>query len=152
MDSFHAAGVLVYCIYNDTIYFLLGKESNSGLYCDFGGNRENNESSYDTAVREFDEETMGTICDKKIMEKLIYNLPCYKNHNYMTYILKIKYNPDVIRTYNTFINKLNKCQISSCHGYLEKSELRWFTIKELLHNKHLMRPTFFKSFTHYLLH
>ena len=51
------AGVIPYTYYNDTIYFLFGKDSQFGELTDFGGHREQCENSFSTAVREFKEET-----------------------------------------------------------------------------------------------
>ena len=60
------AGVLIYSFDKKrNIVFLLGKENytfnsqKANKYCDFGGGRKGNESVLETAVREFDEESIN---------------------------------------------------------------------------------------------
>ena len=57
------AGVIPYTIYNGRIFFLFGIHFNSSDICDFGGGRKKDETSKDTAIREFKEETNSLFGD-----------------------------------------------------------------------------------------
>ena len=70
-----AAGVLIYRIFNQKIYVLLGAERRrpgfdaGGLWCDFGGAVDPSVSAYVGACKEFIEESMGVFgTDTNTME------------------------------------------------------------------------------------
>ena len=72
------AGILPIAFYKGKIYFLFSREelnadSDPGLWSDFGGAKDNNESFFETAVREGYEETGGFLGSKKGIENLIQN-------------------------------------------------------------------------------
>lgn len=54
------AGVILYTVYNDNLFFCLSIDSNTLDFCDFGGGREPNELLINTAIRELAEETYFT--------------------------------------------------------------------------------------------
>jgi hypothetical protein len=154
MSEETSAGIFVYCVYDNEILILLGKEQKTKytLFSDFGGYKNKNETSQQTAIREFEEETMNILINSDHLKKIINKLPYFfnKKNKYMNYILKIDYTIDNIITYNKIRNKLNDCLPKSIKynfgGCFEKTELKWFTQKNILENKHLMRPDFFRSF------
>lgn len=51
------SGVIPYTVYRGKVYFLLGKDAQFGELTDFGGQRNQFESSFATALREFGEES-----------------------------------------------------------------------------------------------
>ncbi len=51
------AGVIVYTIHNNKLYFLFAKDAQYKELCDFGGGPQKGEFSIQTAIREFKEET-----------------------------------------------------------------------------------------------
>lgn len=87
------AGVIPYTVHNDRLYFLFGRDYKTGEICDFGGGRKKNETSKDTAIREFKEETNGifsklysdTCFDRAV--KVVCKLPRPKN---MIFFLPVK--------------------------------------------------------------
>lgn len=165
-----AAGILIYSFdEKGNIVFLLGKENNnlhsskSNKYSDFGGSREKNESVIETAIREFDEESMSAILDidtlkEKINDKNTFNVNI---NNYTEYVIKIEYNKTIPLVYNRIIQKLDDCmcytskdtkkykyQIKSCpDGYLEKSEMKWFNLMDLKKNIKNLRKEFIPTIT-----
>ena len=150
--SHDAAGILPFVEMNNNIYFILGKEK-SGKYCDFGGGKNKDETCEETAIREFDEESMGVLYNKTKLHKIIAKLPCYVNKKgkYVTFLLKLKYNHHIIDTYNTLMNKIYQCnnnKIIHCNnGLLEKLEFKLFTIDQILKNDDKqMREVFLETF------
>ena len=72
----YSAGVLPYTIHKDTIYFLLGRDSEN-KWSDFGGRVEpKDKGDYDvTAAREFYEETLGSVYDYDYTKKILKKCP-----------------------------------------------------------------------------
>lgn len=147
-----AAGILPVVEINNTLHFILGKER-SGKYSDFGGYKDSNETCEQTAIREFDEESMGVLFNKKKLEQIITKLPRYynKKENYAFYLLKMEYRPDIIKTYNTLLRKISLCNnkkiIYKCkNGLLEKLEFKLFSAEQIFKNKKLMRDRFIETF------
>ena len=72
-------GILPIAFKNGKIYFLFGRETidiwkDSGLWSDFGGGKEKNETYKETAIREGWEETDGVLGNLKTIEYLIENM------------------------------------------------------------------------------
>nr|QBK89286.1 MAG: NUDIX domain protein [Mimivirus LCMiAC02] len=164
MKKFIGAGILPYAIrHGSELVFLLGlenrKKDKNKLYSDFGGRREKNETPSATAYREFVEETMDMMGNNAKIKELLKNPSVLhiSDNTYHEYIIKIDFNEDITNTYNRIINMLKKCMkyknkkyltIPSCPvGLLEKTEMCWFTAKEIYENKKKMRPIFFKTFS-----
>ena len=168
----HAGGVLLYSFNeDDKLVFLLGREnyikamknnkhSKAGKLCDFGGGIEANETLKHGIVREFYEETMGAIMTNDELFNLITNDNTYifinKKHPYVECIAKIKYNTELPRIYNNIRRYLDACMlymskddvnfdysIPSCpHGYMEKTEIKWLTISDILNDVKNIRMEF----------
>lgn len=169
-NHYKGAGILPYSFNKKgQLVFLLGMENyiplnNKSLkFSDFGGGRKDNEYPIDTALREFDEESVGAIEDKDIIK--INLLSSYKviRGNYYQFVIKIEYCDKIVKTYNRIRKKLSSCMkmnvvnsnnkldikhsITSCpDGFLEKKEFRWFTVSEILKNEDLFRDDFYKTF------
>lgn len=148
-----ASGILIYSFNNENkLVFLLGKENKSKKYCDFGGGKENNETDEETAIREFDEESMRSIMTiEEITNKIKNDSFNVVVNNYREYVVKIDYNEYIPQIYNRIRDKLDICmldmngkyQIPTCpNGFLEKSEMRWFTINDLKKEINNLRPVF----------
>ncbi|KYQ91858.1 hypothetical protein DLAC_07669 [Tieghemostelium lacteum] len=82
----NAAGVLPYTVYQNKIYFLLGKE-NRGI-SDFGGYKDHNEDDEQGASREFSEETLGLFSESDRIRGC--NLGVKNTTDIMTKLLKDK--------------------------------------------------------------
>ena len=87
-------GILPVAFYKDKFYFLFSREYNNsdrrdrGLWSDFGGSSEPNESITDTAIREGWEESDGFLGTQKDIKKLIEKQTFYKinTKHYFNYI------------------------------------------------------------------
>jgi len=166
INGFIGAGILPYAYdpYKGLV-FLLGLENKgtdktrNGLYSDFGGGRDDNESPKETAFREFVEETMNAFGDD-IKYSLNNPTLLYINKNsYHEYLIKIDYNKHISDTFNRIMKKMELCMtykkyknhknltIQTCPtGLVEKTEFRWFTSNEIITNKDKIRPVFYKTF------
>jgi 8-oxo-dGTP pyrophosphatase MutT (NUDIX family) len=160
------AGFLPTTIYNGQLYFLFGKENiyaDTPGYADFGGGTDNNESFMETAIREFTEETTGFFGNKTQVTKyvkkqgtfIINYEPKSKGHTtYRTYILPIQYNPYIVEYYNNnhaFLKDKLPTQLYKNAKYLEKSELRWFSLNDIKKNNTQFRP-FYKNILKLIIH
>ena len=67
------AGILPVTIIKGSIIFLLGREQNTNYWCDFGGSSNNEESIFNTAIREGYEELDGFLGNQKQLDKLVTN-------------------------------------------------------------------------------
>jgi len=169
--AFKGAGILIYKKVNNEIFLLLGKENlvlnHSGdlsgdLFSDFGGGKENDEQyPIDTACREYYEETMGAFHSVQEIKALIDKDHVYYNIKYKYYQYFIEMNVDdiTIKTYNKIRTYLNSClkyvegddgnkyqKLTCCpNGYIEKQEIRWFSINDILDKNELFRKPFFNS-------
>lgn len=167
-NSFTGAGILPYAKNKKgKLVFLLGKERNgnnkykNNYYCDFGGGRENNENPIETAIREFSEESMDALNNIDFFKKIINKSKFIYNNKYYEFIIKIKYNDDIVESYNRIMKKFSKCNVCysdnkyitcgifcpNVSGLCEKTEFRWFTPIEILHTyRNMMRPVFLDTF------
>jgi len=136
------AGVLPVALYKKKLYFLLGKENeyNDQGWSDFGGGRENNESDFETAIREGYEELNGFLGTKKAMKKMLESklITTVNEQYYTSYLVKVEYDdklPFYFNNHFKFIkNNLNHL-IKDNNGMFEKQKIKWFTIDELKNEK-----------------
>ncbi len=168
--DYKGAGILIYKIFNNKIFFLLGKENliiskkyNKGdKFSDFGGKKDVEDGNHiHTASREFYEETMGSICSLCEMKDLLINSKVLYNekYKYHQFILEMNISEDKINTYNKIRSYLNSCmqlipsndntyyqKLACCpDGYVEKSELKWFELNDILSNHKMFRREFVNS-------
>ena len=129
------AGILPVTIMKGTIFFLLGRERyNNNYWSDFGGSSIENESIYDTAIREGYEELDGLLGSKyELYKKVNNNLikTCYvdkyttflfnTNYNELYYLQKHFNNNRKFIDNNKIIDYSNKIE-----GLFEKSEIKLF--------------------------
>lgn len=136
----YSAGILPYTTYKDTIYFLLGRDSDN-KWSDFGGRVEpKDRSDYETtASREFFEETLGSVYDYDYTRKLIKKCPKIvsktgSGHHYYMYLLRIHYT-DLIRTkFLSTKNFINNVVTSIDKKYIEKNDIRWVSVETIEHS------------------
>ena len=168
--DYKGAGVLIYKICDNKIYFCLGKENliiskkcNKGnKYCDFGGKRSEIDNNYiDTASREFYEETMGSLYSVCEMRNKLINCKVFYNerYKYHQFLLNEDISDDKIKTFNKVRSYLTSCmriipqekdifyqKLPSCpDGYVEKSEIRWFELSEIISNTTMFRHEFLNT-------
>lgn len=147
------AGILPTTIHNGKLYFLFGKESkfedSAPGFSDFGGGTDNNESYFDTAVREAGEELTGFLGNDADIRKMLkkngtYNIDYTGNTGHKTYrmhIFPFPYDESLIHYYNNnqqFLQKNLPEEVFKTTKIFEKAEIRWICIDELKK----MRPQF----------
>lgn len=138
----YSAGVLPYSIKDNTIYFLLGRDSD-GKWSDFGGHCEANDknSHPTTASREFFEESLGCIYDLEFTKKILKYKKCpliisktNSGYPYYMYLIKISHNNIYRDKFLSTKNFINNSVIKFIDKkYLEKHDVRWFSIDTLYH-------------------
>ena len=146
------AGILPTTIHNGKLYFLFGKENkyedSAPGFSDFGGGTDNDESFFETAIRESGEELTGFLGDDNDIKKLLkrhgtYNID-YKTGEHKTYrmhIFPFEYNHWLPYYYNNnqrFLQKRLDPEVIKNSKIFEKAEIRWVCIDELKK----MRPQF----------
>lgn len=136
-----AGSILPIAISKGRLYFLFGKENSmedsSKGFSDFGGGCENNESPFETALREGGEELTGFLGDGNNIRRLIkQNGGAYKiTHNdYNVHIFRMEYDENLPKYYNLnhkFLwERMNK-NILNDSKLFEKIEIQWFSVEEL---------------------
>ncbi len=144
------AGVLPVTVYRNKIYFLfsreyIGSKDDGGLWSDFGGSKEKNETFYDTAIREGYEESSGFLGNKSDIKKLIKSsfvktvtLP----KMYRTYIVYIPYDKSLPKRFrDDFLNVKNKNpEKIAKKGLYEKDMLKWVRFDKLKEFNKEVRP------------
>lgn len=138
-SNFYAAGILPYTVYNDTIYFLIGKNAYEKTWSDWGGLCEkviDEMNPLKTAAREFYEETIGSVLSYdeafsllNSSNYILVNTESTKGLPYKMYIIKVVY-----KNYKTYFDKL----LSFCNyikvdkKFTEKSDMMWISADTLL--------------------
>jgi len=141
------AGVLLYSIRNGDVVFLLGKDAKWRQWSDFGGKNDiNDKNKEDTAVREFYEESVGTIFDMIQIKDRIKCCQCiktlsYKKHDYYMYLMKIDYSEKYIDLFQSMVY----FNLNIPKKFQEKTEIKWFTLQHIIDNYYEMRSVFYKT-------
>jgi hypothetical protein len=141
-------GILPVAIVKGKLIFLFGKEVSGKKWGDFGGGREGNETSFETAIREGCEELDGFLgCQSKLRMRVKKNMiGTIDTEGLKTYIFLTDYDenlPVYFNNHHYFIKKNLPHNINK-DGLFEKSEIAWFTIEELTHSTEKFR-TFYKK-------
>jgi 8-oxo-dGTP pyrophosphatase MutT (NUDIX family) len=147
------AGILPTTIHNGKLYFLFGKEGkfedSAPGFSDFGGGTDNNESYFETAVREAGEELTGFLGNDTDIRKMLkrsgtYNIDYTGNTGHKTYrmhIFHFPYDEWLPHYYNNnqrFLQKRLPDKVFKTTKIFEKAEIRWVCIDKLPK----MRPQF----------
>jgi 8-oxo-dGTP pyrophosphatase MutT (NUDIX family) len=149
------AGILPVALHNNELYFLFGKENrfekSAPGFADFGGGTEPGETYLQTALREGSEELTGFLGDQKELKQRLnksgtFNLD-YKHENtekmYRTFIFPLDYDDKLVYYYNNnqrFIQKHLDPKVIQNTRIFEKSEIRWFSLKDMKKEIHVFRP------------
>tara|TARA_B100000963_G_scaffold67943_1_gene56095 strand:+ start:2935 stop:3408 length:474 start_codon:yes stop_codon:yes gene_type:complete len=145
-------GVLPVAIHKGKLYFLFSREyinskDDGGLWSDFGGSKDNDETYFQTALREGFEESDQIIGTKNNIKNLMKNsLQEITINGYRTYVVLIDYNKDLPKKFrNKFLYiKENKPHLLCKKGLYEKDMIKWFTYNEIKKNFDKFRP-FYKN-------
>ena len=135
-------GILPIAKKDNCYYVLLSRESvdidwkDAGKWSDFGGSKENNETEYETAIREGAEETCGLYGNKLNIKNMIDNYTEYIVHlnKYSTYLVRVKYNPMLPYRFNKiYRNALKNTPklVYEQNGLYEKDKIRWVNVNDL---------------------
>lgn len=150
------AGILPATIQNGKLCFLFGKENkyedSARGFSDFGGGTDNNETFFETAVREGVEESTGFLGSEKDIKSMLkkygtYNID-YNSNNHSTYrmhIFPMEYNPWLAYYYNNnqrFLQKRLDPKVIKNSKIFEKEEIKWICIDELSKKKGQFRSYF----------
>jgi 8-oxo-dGTP pyrophosphatase MutT (NUDIX family) len=149
--------------------FLLGKEQHevgwrgSDLWNDFGGRSEVQDlSPEETAAREAYEESMGLLGTPTEIKDLLQTAWRFDYDGGVSFFpyYTLRYNYALPEVFAKFYGYLSKCFryssaekpcIAGCpEGYIEKTELRWFTIDELREAKR-SQPRMFRGDVFWLI-
>ena len=143
------AGILPIAIHLGKIYLLFSREYinanvNPGLWCDFGGAKDNNESYKQTAIREGWEESSGILGSKTTVKTLLETKlrKIITLNGYRTYIVEIKYDKNLPHIFRQqFLNiKQTRPHLICKNGLYEKDMIRWIELADLKKNLPIFRP------------
>ena len=148
------AGFLPVAIKNNTFYFLFSREmilegKDAGKWSDFGGSKENNETRYETAIREGWEESTGFFGDKDDIKNLIKHKTLKKItvNKYTTYIVLVNYDDKLPKKFRKkYLKKLQEDRdfVLKHNGFYEKDMVKWVRLDKLQH--YINKKTFFRRF------
>jgi hypothetical protein len=155
-------GVVPYTIHNKNVYFLVGKNiidptwKSSGLYTDFGGEVEKEETLLEAAAREAYEESMGFLGSIDSLLEKLSKTKSYEHGGCILYPLYIKYKPEIMSwpmMYDNVMGYISKSldttflgthtSTTSPEGYYEKIALKWIDYKTIM----IERSKFIKQYT-----
>ena len=133
-----AAGVLPYTFITTPsgrkkLYFLIGTDK-SNKVSDFGGKMEKGEDIFDTAAREYYEESSGLLGNLHVIKKQMKSdamrttfiiCKCYK-----IYLLKIDYVAELPKLYDEIKKKSVGSKFPS--GFFEMGKFKWMSATKLL--------------------
>lgn len=145
------AGVILYTVYNNYIYFGFGLDSNTHDLTDFGGSVYYNidKNVLNGALREFKEETLDIFTDINIDD--IQNCPViYDNKNLILFI-RIDINPNYVS--QAFHKKYLETLINNPSQYIEVCGITWLTLEELnlaINNRGINKGTLFHRVQNFL--
>jgi hypothetical protein len=140
-----AGSILPVAYHKNQLYFLFGKENSmedsAKGFSDFGGGCENNESPFETAMREGGEELTGFLGGSKDVKTLVKkNGGVYKiiHNTYHVHIFSMEYDENLPKYYNfnhKFLwERMNK-KVLNDSKLFEKIEIKWFTPEEMRSRK-----------------
>lgn len=133
-----AGSILPVTIHNGKLYFLFGKENkfedSAKGWSDFGGSCENDESPFETALREGGEELTGFLGEGSQILKLIRRHRKIIHNDYHVHLFYFPYDENLPKYYNAnheFLWKRMDNKMLSKSMLFEKIEIAWFSESEL---------------------
>ena len=134
-------GILPAAIHKGKLYFLFSREyihskDDGGMWSDFGGSKDHNETYDQTAFREGWEESSGILGTKTDIKNLMKykTLKTITIRGYRVYIVLINYNKNLPKQFRKkFLNieKNNPELIHKKNGLYEKDMLKWIEYSKL---------------------
>jgi len=128
----YCSGILPYCYYNNSLYFLLGKSKRNNRLITFSGKNDDLEDDpRETAAREGYEETLGCILDKSsifdkvkncdiiLVSKTPRGMPCY------TYVIEIPFRKHYCVSFGKTRDFLYCMGINKMYHLQEMTDIKW---------------------------
>ena len=151
-------GVLPVAFNKGKLYFLFSREyinskDDGGLWSDFGGSKDDDETYFQTALREGYEESDKIIGSKENIKNLMKNsLQEITINGYRTYIVLITYDKELPKKFrNKFLHiKENKPHLICKKGLYEKDMIKWYSYEDIKKNFNKFRP-FYKNIVRTIL-
>jgi len=154
-----AGSILPVALHNNQLYFLFGKENpledSAKGFSDFGGGVENNESPFDTAMREGGEELTGFLGDGQDIRKHVAKTGCHTItvDTYHVHIVPFQYDERLPFYYNNnhrFLWERMDKQLLNRSKLFEKIEIQWFTPDQMRKRRREFRPFYRKIVSKFL--
>ena len=134
-------GLLPVSLHKGELYFLFGFENNEdstpNLLADFGGGKNNNETQFQTAIREGCEELNGFFGNITSLRKRVKrnNILKIQHKSYLTCVFLPDYDKNLPNYFNNNFNflqrKLPHIIKDTENGLLEKQRIQWLNTREL---------------------
>lgn len=129
----HSCGAILYTIYNNSIYIVLGLEK--GQWFPFKGTREKGETNVQAAVREIKEETCNALHVDHVDLKCHYSTKRKHYHIGLTRMTTDEFNQFYLNKYSM----IHGCHPKGSHleynwAYIEKDDIRMFSIDSIMSN------------------
>ncbi len=128
----YCSGILPYCYYNNSLYFLLGKSKRNNRLITFSGkNDEHEDDPRETAAREGYEETLGCIldksslldrvkkCDMILLSTTPRGMPCY------TYVIEIPFRKHYSVSFGKTRDFIYCMGINKMYHLQEMTDIKW---------------------------
>ena len=154
--NLNGGGLLPVATDNDgNLRFLFGLERDHWIdsikgWSDFGGATDGEETRFDTACREGEEEMVGFLGDKtdlkkNVMENLIL---CISTSKYDSHLYGVKYDKNLPYYFNNNFKcvEKNNPELLEKEGLYEKREMCWMSIDDLIVRKNEFRKFYANEF------
>ena len=127
-----AGAILPVCLVKGELYFLFGLENEKADtpgWADFGGGCDDNETPYQTALREGYEESSGFLNPKELAKQGVFKIV---NETYHIFIVKHEYNEEIVKYFNRMHDFIKKQKPELLNTVLfEKQKIEWFSIQDM---------------------
>lgn len=131
-----AGAILPVCMHKGKLYFLFGlenAEADTPGWADFGGGSENNETPYQTALREGYEESSGFLNTKELVKHGVFKMV---HGTYHMFIVKNEYDESIVKYFNRMHEFVKKRKPELLKSVLfEKQKIEWFSIEDMRKRK-----------------
>jgi len=152
------AGILTMCLFQSRLLFLFGKDTKNNFWSDFGGRQEENETDFETAVREGAEELNGFMGSGNKLANLVSNNNLLTIHydKYKVFIFLVNYDRNLPKYFNNNYDFMKKTSLvkdreDKGDGLFEKNEIKWFSLEDLKHERNKFR-LFYRPIVDILIH
>ena len=139
IKQIYSAGILPFYVKNNNTYILLGKDR-EGFWSDFGGRSEGQDQGrWDiTAIREFYEESVGSIMEIPMMMSLLQNKKntlkikgkTLNKSPYFMYFVKIPFKDYYRENFKSTIKFINYAKMFD-KKFNEKSDIQWVSLETM---------------------